>query len=185
MACKVTHWLPVNAAGTLFGAGMLVQLFSILWLIAVILKPKAKKWALDKVNGIGRYNKAHIPYSLKMKILTWLITLLIACSGGFAQSGGKPAVSGQSRKVIDASKSQKKHTVIIIIRSYNNEYLVHTTEKGKVLLKLIQPQWISRVDVIQPRGKKGLLVYGGMAITINDEKYPNALRILMPYLTEQ
>lgn len=43
MACKVMHWLPVSAAGTLFGAGMLVQLFSILWLIAVILKPGDKK----------------------------------------------------------------------------------------------------------------------------------------------
>ncbi|EHQ27906.1 hypothetical protein [Mucilaginibacter paludis] len=42
MACKVMHWLPVSAGGTLFGAGMLVQLFSILWLIAVILKPRKK-----------------------------------------------------------------------------------------------------------------------------------------------
>jgi hypothetical protein len=42
MACKVMHWLPVGIAGTIFGAGMLVQLFSILWLIAVILKPEKK-----------------------------------------------------------------------------------------------------------------------------------------------
>jgi hypothetical protein len=42
MACKLWHLLPVNISGTIFGAGMLVQLFSILWLIFVILKPKKK-----------------------------------------------------------------------------------------------------------------------------------------------
>ncbi|RKR81909.1 hypothetical protein BDD43_2071 [Mucilaginibacter gracilis] len=42
MASKIMHWLPIQVSGTIFGAGMLVQLFSILWLIAVILKPKKK-----------------------------------------------------------------------------------------------------------------------------------------------
>jgi len=42
MACKIWHLLPINLSGTIFGAGMLVQLFSILWLIFVILKPEKK-----------------------------------------------------------------------------------------------------------------------------------------------
>jgi hypothetical protein len=39
MAFKVMHW---PGAGIVFGAGMLVQLFSILWLIYVIMKPGKK-----------------------------------------------------------------------------------------------------------------------------------------------
>jgi len=42
MASKIMHWLPIQASGTIFGAGMLVQLFSIVWLIFVILKPVKK-----------------------------------------------------------------------------------------------------------------------------------------------
>ena len=36
---KIMHW---SGAATLFGAGMLVQLFAILWLMFVILKPGKK-----------------------------------------------------------------------------------------------------------------------------------------------
>jgi hypothetical protein len=39
MLLKVMHWFGTAVAGTLFGAGMLVQLFSIVWLIYVILRP--------------------------------------------------------------------------------------------------------------------------------------------------
>ncbi|EHQ27907.1 hypothetical protein Mucpa_3811 [Mucilaginibacter paludis DSM 18603] len=114
-----------------------------------------------------------------------LIALMALCSVTFAQSGKKTAGSGLVSKSVNASKPTKKHRFVIIIRSYNNEYLADTTEKGKNFLKLINPLWVSRVDMIYPKGKTGLYVGGGMAITINDEKYPNALRILMPHLTKQ
>ena len=39
MLLKVMHWFGTAAAGAVFGAGILVQLFSILWLIYVILRP--------------------------------------------------------------------------------------------------------------------------------------------------
>lgn len=42
MAFKVMHWLGTGVSGVIFGAGMLVQLFSILWLIVVIMKPEKK-----------------------------------------------------------------------------------------------------------------------------------------------
>lgn len=42
MASKLFHWLPINVSGVIFGAGMLVQLFSILWLIFTIMRPQKK-----------------------------------------------------------------------------------------------------------------------------------------------
>jgi hypothetical protein len=43
MAYKVMHWPGAGYAGTLFGAGMLVQMFSVMWLIVVIMKPRKKQ----------------------------------------------------------------------------------------------------------------------------------------------
>jgi hypothetical protein len=42
MAVKIMHWQGPAFSGTMFGAGMLVQAFSVLWLIAVILKSGKK-----------------------------------------------------------------------------------------------------------------------------------------------
>jgi hypothetical protein len=75
---------------------------------------------------------------------------------------------------------------LIVIKSKGNTYEIDTVVYSEGLLKHINPQWISSIDVIKPSEGKSKYMEsasnGVLIITLSDKLYPNAFRILEMYL---